>query len=174
MKKYIPAVVFAFALVVIYNVVEARTEKVVLPTAAEYVASENEAYAAFDIMLAALEQVGMSELLGEKGPYTVFIPTDRAFIRHFELDDSNEGADESEATILAMLPGLDAGEVKNLLEYHVISGNRGSKTVSGAKQFTMLNGEKLSNETLMLAGIAASGISVSNGYVNIIDGVLVP
>ena len=121
----------------------------------------------FEVLVAAVSRAGLVPLLNGDGDFTVFAPTDAAFEATF-------GAPE--ADIIAM---IEAGELDgalgNILGYHVTEGRRTSKSVLAAGQYLMLNGDTLTLDELIAAGLVAADISASNGVIHVLTaGVLLP
>jgi uncharacterized surface protein with fasciclin (FAS1) repeats len=120
----------------------------------------------FDVLQAAVARAGLVDALNGKTQYTVFAPTDMAFVTTLGVAD--------EAAAIAAVNGLPLDTLKNILLYHVTSGRRNSASVLGAPGYQMLNGETLSRDTLSAAGLAAVDVSASNGIVHVINAVLMP
>jgi uncharacterized surface protein with fasciclin (FAS1) repeats len=120
----------------------------------------------FDILQAAVVRAGLVEALNGTKQYTVFAPTDAAFVT--TLGAANELA------AIAAVNSLDLDTLKNILLFHVTNGRRNSDSVLAAPSYVMLNGAKLTREQLSAAGIAATDISASNGIVHVINRVLLP
>ncbi len=120
----------------------------------------------FDVLQAAVVAAGLADALGGKGQYTVFAPTDEAFIAALEASD--------EADAIAKIEATDPEVLSNILLYHVTEGRRNSRSVLAAPRYTMLNGMILTRDALLEAGISAADISASNGIIHVIDSVLLP
>jgi uncharacterized surface protein with fasciclin (FAS1) repeats len=120
----------------------------------------------FDVLQAAVTRAGLVDALNGTTQYTVFAPTDLAFVTTLGVAD--------EAAAIAAVNGLDEQDLKNILLYHVTHGRRNSKSVLGAPRYQMLNGSTLTRTELTGAGIAATDISASNGIVHVINAVLIP
>jgi len=120
----------------------------------------------FDVLQAAVVRAGLVEALNGTKQYTVFAPTDAAFVATLGAAD--------EAGAIAAVNGLPLEALKNILLYHVTNGRRNSASVLGAPSYQMLNGQTLTRATLSAAGIAATDVSASNGIVHVINGVLIP
>ena len=120
----------------------------------------------FDILQAAVVRAGLVETLNGTQQYTVFAPTDAAFVTTLGVAD--------EATAIAAVNSLDLDTLKNILLFHVTNGRRNSNSVLSAPSYVMLNGAKLTREQLSAAGIVATDISASNGIVHVINRVLLP
>jgi uncharacterized surface protein with fasciclin (FAS1) repeats len=120
----------------------------------------------FDVLQAAVIRAGLVDALNGKGQFTVFAPTDDAFVTFLDAADE-------EAAIEA-INGLDPGALSDILLYHVTKGRRHSRSVLAAPSYQMLNGDKLTRAELLDAGIAETDRSASNGIIHVIDTVLSP
>ena len=81
-----------------------------------------------DSLVAALAHVGLVETLQGEGPFTVFAPTDAAFITA-EIDLSTFDTDAENETL------------KDILLYHVVGGAVDAANVSDGMTATMVNGD---------------------------------
>ena len=116
--------------------------------------------------------------LNGKDQYTVFAPTDDAFMNLYSALDPNGGIDS--------VRDLPADLVLNVLLYHVTDGRRASNSVlpkNGSKTIETLLGTTFSVDTsgMITAGnssanivLDAADISASNGIIHVIDSVLLP
>jgi len=120
----------------------------------------------FDVLQAAVVRAGLVDALNGKRQFTVFAPTDAAFIKTLGV------ADEAEA--IATVNALPLDALTNILLYHVMPGRHTSTSVLAAPKQRMLNGSFLSRPDLAAAGIAATDISASNGVIHVINSVLIP
>jgi uncharacterized surface protein with fasciclin (FAS1) repeats len=120
----------------------------------------------FDVLQAAVVRAGLVDALSGTTQYTVFAPTDAAFVATLGVAD--------EAAAIAAINGLPLDTLKNVLLYHVTNGRRNSASILAAPAYQMLNGGTLTREALSAAGIAATDISASNGIVHVINAVLMP
>jgi len=131
----------------------------------------------FDVLQAAVIEAGLAGALDGTDQYTVFAPTDAAFVSTFE---GILNADLSEQDVIDFVAGggVDAafgkGALQNILLYHVTDGRRQAKSVVKAPGYDMLNGDRLSRGELFAAGILKTNISASNGVIHVIGGVLLP
>ncbi len=135
---------------------EKATMKAIFPLAEE---------AGFTTLVAAVKAAGLEMTLTDKGPFTVFAPTDEAF------------AKLPEGTVESLLANPE--QLKKVLLYHVVSGSVLSGDVAKLKTAATLNGGNvmidakdgvmINNATVIKADIAAS-----NGTVHVIDTVLIP
>jgi uncharacterized surface protein with fasciclin (FAS1) repeats len=120
----------------------------------------------FDVLQAAVVRAGLVDALNGTKQYTVFAPTDAAFVTTLGVAD--------EAAAIAAVNSLDLDTLENILLFHVTNGRRNSTSIMAAPGYVMLNGEKLTREQLSAAGIATADISASNGVVHVINHVLLP
>ena len=133
----------------------------------------------FDVLQAAVIEAGLAGALSSTDDqYTVFAPTDWAFVSTFRwlLGDSSL----TEADVIAFIEagGVDtafgAGALADILLFHVTNGRRTSTSVVKAPQYRMLNGDRLTRGQLLDAGIADVDISAANGVIHVINAVLLP
>jgi transforming growth factor-beta-induced protein len=123
----------------------------------------------FDVLLAAVlaADPAVVSALADNEQYTVFAPTDQAFINTLGV------ANEAEA--IAAVQGLPQGALTDILLYHVIDGRRTGTSVLAAPRYDTLLGETLTRGELGAAGVQAANISASNGVVHVLTkGVLIP
>lgn len=121
--------------------------------------------AGFTTLVAAVKAAGLEETLTEKGPFTVFAPTDEAF------------AKLPEGTLESLLANPE--QLKKVLLYHVVSGSVMAKDVAGLKSAQTLNGTTLAIDTkngvmINKSNVIQADIAASNGVVHVIDTVLIP
>jgi len=119
------------------------------------------------VLVDAVVQAGLLETLQGEGPYTIFAPTDQAFIdAGISLDDF---AGEEGAAALA-----------NVLAYHVTMGAVTSDALSDGMMVSMLNQEQVrigvtaDGVTVNDASVTTANVVASNGIIHIIDKVLMP
>jgi len=120
----------------------------------------------FDVLQAAVIRAGLVDTLNGTTQYTVFAPTDQAFVTTLGVID--------EAAAIAAVNALPVPDLTDILLYHVTHGRRNSKSVLRAPNYQMLNGDTLTRSELTAAGIAATDISAANGIVHVINAVLIP
>ena len=120
----------------------------------------------FDVLQAAVIRAGLVSALDGTTQYTVFAPTDLAFVTTLGVAD--------EAAAIAAVNELPLDALTNILLFHVTEGRRISRSVLAAPSYQMLNGARLTRTQLTTAGIAATDISASNGIVHVINAVLLP
>lgn len=120
----------------------------------------------FDVLQAAVVKAGLVDALNGTKQYTVFAPTDAAFVSTLGV--------ANEAAAIAYVEGLDTQALTNILLYHVMSGRHTSTSVLAKDSYRMLNGERLTKTELADAGIKTINVSARNGVVHVINSVLLP
>ena len=133
----------------------------------------------FDVLQAAVIEAGLAGALSSTDDqYTVFEPTDAAFVSTFRTVLGNGSLTEADVIAFIESGGVDTalgdGALVNILLFHVTNGRRTSTSVTQAPQYRMLNGDRLWRSELLDAGIAAVDISASNGVIHVINSVLLP
>ena len=133
----------------------------------------------FDVLQAAVIEAGLAGALSSTDDqYTVFAPTDAAFVATFRGVLGDATLTETEVIAFIEAGGVDdaigGGALVDILLFHVTNGRRTSNSVLAAPRYQMLNGSRLSRSDLVDAGIAAVDISASNGVIHVINGVLLP
>lgn len=120
----------------------------------------------FKTLVKLVQEAGLEEALRGKGPFTVFAPTDQAF------------AKLPKATVEALLKDKEA--LKQVLLYHVVSGNVTSSEVVKLKKAKTLQGSsvsiKVSGNKVRIdkATVVKADIQCSNGVIHVIDTVITP
>jgi len=120
----------------------------------------------FDVLQAAVIRAGLVDALNGRTQYTVFAPTDRAFVTTLGVAD--------EAAAIAAVNSMPIETLTDILLFHVTEGRRNSRSVLAAPSYQMLNGATLTRTQLAAAGLAATDISALNGIVHVINAVLLP
>jgi uncharacterized surface protein with fasciclin (FAS1) repeats len=120
----------------------------------------------FDVLQAAVVRAGLVDTLNGKAQYTVFAPTDLAFVTTLGV--------ANEAAAINAVNAMPVETLTDILLFHVTHGRRDSQSVLAAPTYQMLNGGKLTRSQLVAAGFAATDISASNGIVHVINAVLLP
>jgi uncharacterized surface protein with fasciclin (FAS1) repeats len=142
------------------------------PTIVDTAIAVNAATGEFSILIAALTAAdpAVLETLSGNGQFTVFAPTDAAFLAL--LEELSLEADD----ILGNEPLLT-----EVLLYHVSQGRRASTNVVRAKQVRMLNGGFLGQSGGVLtdnqgrqARIVGPDVFAANGVIHVIDAVVLP
>jgi uncharacterized surface protein with fasciclin (FAS1) repeats len=120
----------------------------------------------FTTLVVALQAAELDSVLTGSGPFTVFAPTDSAFGK------LPEGTVES---LLADIPAL-----KDILLYHVVSGDVLAADVLNLESAETLQGDSFSISTedgkVMVndAEVIITDITASNGIIHVLDTVLLP
>lgn len=158
--------------------------------------------AGFNILVAALDYVDTKEGTNLVGlfstgtdQYTVFAPTDEAFVNAFSaLEILEAGADLDETIALTIENGEEkfenfSGIILSVLYYHVTEGRRASNSVLGKKNpktiETLLEGATFTVDNMGMiqavgntAQIDVAGgkfdLTASNGIIHVIDAVILP
>ena len=112
----------------------------------------------------AINKAGLTETLQAGDQYTVFAPSNTAFI--------NSGY------TLAILQNMSVADVTTLVKYSIVSGAVDVKTTSTSQSLTNLDGQKITVQKvsghLYIDGgdITSISLSATNGYVNYVNKVL--
>jgi transforming growth factor-beta-induced protein len=141
------------------------------PTIVDTALQANEDTGEFSILIAALQAEGkLLSQLSKNGKYTVFAPTDEAFMSLFE---------ETGLTPDAVL--ADKELLSKVLGYHVVRGDRDAAAVTSSTQLRSISGDwiqvsgaVLTDENGREANIIATDIYASNGVIHVIDRVILP
>ena len=120
-----------------------------------------------DSLVAALTQAELVSTLQGDGPFTVFAPTDQAFM-NAGIDLSTFDTPEENETLV------------DILLYHVLEGEVESSAVTDGLTVTMLNGDEATftvepdSGTVLISDAFVTGADVqaSNGIIHVIDSVL--
>ena len=134
--------------------------------------AENAKNGEFSILIAALKAAdpAVIQTLSGKGQFTVFAPTDAAFVALLGELDLTAGELLSDKAL-----------VTQVLLYHVARGNRDSAEVLASSRIRTLNGGFLYQNGGVLtdangrtSNIIAVDIKASNGVIHVIDRVVLP
>jgi uncharacterized surface protein with fasciclin (FAS1) repeats len=153
----------------------------------------------FNILTAALTKTGLANTLGDNnsGSFTVFAPTDGAFVTYFQsLSVPSAAADEAAIlnwinSTLSPTTSPNIAAVAGILAYHVVSSEIPSSKVTGAQSFVTIGGtarlsvSKVGSNVVLNANRAGSSAGngaqsvtldtdASNGVIHSIDKVLIP
>ena len=120
-----------------------------------------------DSLVAALAHADLVTTLQGSGPFTVFAPTDEAFAAA-GIDLADFDTDEENATL------------RDILLYHVYSGQVESSAVTDGLSVEMINGDNVTFSvvdgvvSIEDATVTTADVMSSNGVIHIIDKVLTP
>ncbi|EMA71355.1 fasciclin domain-containing protein [Halorubrum distributum] len=118
----------------------------------------------FDVLVAAVQEVGLVDTLSGNRQLTVFAPTDEAF------DAAGITADN--------VGDVDDEFLTDVLTYHVVPGRRKANSIVNADSVPTLNGATVDVDGTVLndgqAEIVETNLEASNGVIHVIDGVLLP
>lgn len=126
----------------------------------------------FSILVAAVQKAGLAETLATGGPFTVFAPTNEAFVAL--LDELGAGS----------LDDIPVETLRQVLLYHVVEGRVFSSDLSSGDVAT-LSGDDFTVNTAELTITDSNGrtanlipsllnVQATNGVVHVIDRVILP
>ncbi len=129
----------------------------------------------FTILNTALQSTGLNVILDGNGPFTLFAPTDEAFLAAFTAEEIGElvadDADKDE----------DLAALTDILLYHVVGGNiPASALVPGANTVVALSGQSFTvnvgddGVTAQNGNVVETDIPSSNGVTHVVDAILAP
>lgn len=142
-------------------------DRVILPTEATIPEVAVKA-GSFKTLVAAAQAAGLVDVLGSKGPFTVFAPTDEAF------------AKLPAGTVESLLLPENKEKLAAVLKFHVVPGRVYSSDLIKAGQAETLQGGKLKASVeggkafVNKVGIAATDIEAANGVIHVVEQVLLP
>lgn len=122
----------------------------------------------FKTLAAALQAAGLVETLKGAGPFTVFAPTDEAF------------AKLPAGTVEELLKPENKDQLVKILTYHVVPGRLNSNDVRLLSEINTVQGfpvEIVANAgkvTVDGANVIIPDVRASNGYIHVIDSVILP
>jgi uncharacterized surface protein with fasciclin (FAS1) repeats len=121
----------------------------------------------FTTLVAAVKAAGLAETLSGAGPFTVFAPTDEAFKAL------------PAGTVETLLKPENKAKLVSVLTYHVVSGKADAAAVTGEKEWKTVEGSEVHISTadgakVENANIVKTDIECSNGYIHVIDAVILP
>lgn len=122
----------------------------------------------FNTLLAAVGAAGLGEVLGGKGPFTVFAPNDNAF------------AALPAGTVETLLKPENKQKLIDILKYHVVAGRVYDNDAVKAGRANTLLGRSVqigfSAEGIKVndSKVIAKNVDASNGVIHVIDEVLLP
>ncbi len=117
------------------------------------------------ILVKVLREAGLIDILSDKGPFTIFAPTDKAFAK-LPIDKLENIINDKE-------------KLTEILTYHIISKKVMVNQVFNLKKTNTVNGKDLSINAkkrfkVENAKIIKKDIECTNGIIHIIDEVLIP
>lgn len=133
----------------------------------------------FDILVNAVVATGATAVLNGEDEYTVFAPTDQAFLDVVSAIAGETVTDEQVA-FDALVATLGVDGVLAVLAYHVTDGWRPSPSVVNPKKVEMLDGNTISARggTIVAnsstADFVQTDIKTVDGGIHVIDAVLLP
>jgi uncharacterized surface protein with fasciclin (FAS1) repeats len=119
-------------------------------------------------LVAALKQAELVTSLANAGPFTVFAPTNAAFGKL------------PAGTVDGLMKEEKKSDLQNILQYHVTTSALDTKFLTDGMTLGMVNGDKVTisvkDGKIVLNGSATivGSVRASNGWVHVIDGVLLP
>ena len=136
------------------------------------------------VLVAALQQAdaGLVDLLSGDGPFTVFAPTNQAFV---DLLAALSDEDKTYTGVADFSTEAEKDLLENILKYHVFVGAGVlSTSLTNGQEITMAQGEKVTivlNEGVFIqdvngghAQVVIPDVEASNGVVHVINEVLLP
>lgn len=124
----------------------------------------------FETLIAAAKAAGLAGALSDNGPLTVFAPTDEAFSKL------------PAGTVESLLKPENKDKLAAILKYHVVGRTLTSNMLPGrAIHVKPLNTDHRLRVTKSRSGVTIDGANVvsadiraDNGYIHVIDKVLIP
>ena len=120
----------------------------------------------FDTLATLLSKAGLAKTLQQKGPYTVFAPTDAAFEK------------VPKATVDALLG--NKAKLRAVLLYHVVAGKVTAADVSRMSSAETASGKRLrirvsgDNVFVNRSKVTKADVMATNGVIHVINQVLLP
>lgn len=117
-------------------------------------------------LVTALQAAGLTDVLEQAGPLTVFAPNNDAFSQ----------LNQSDLNALLSNPQ----ELTSILQFHVVEGSYPSSELSDGQTLTTLSGDELTisvdGSTVMVDGaeVVQPDLEAGNGVIHVIDQVLQP
>jgi len=118
-------------------------------------------------LAAAVTAADLVETLQDEGPFTVFAPTDAAFV-------------EIQSEVDKLLKPENKSKLIKILTYHVVSGKLMAEDLEDGVELTTVEGSTLKVKvkdgkvTIGNASVTTADIEASNGVIHVIDKVLLP
>ena len=156
-------------------------DRLILPPSLDIVATL-QGNADYSLLVAAVVKADLVGILKGAGPFTVFAPTNAAFIAL--------GADYATATAIQNLDATKTAALRNILLYHVVAERAFSQNLKAGSQATafptksvtidLTSGVKITGGTaanvaaVITSPVTRFNIVATNGVVHSIDKVLLP
>lgn len=119
----------------------------------------------FTVLVDALREAGLDDILSSDGPFTIFAPTDEAFSKLPKKAIENLLHDKERLTEI-----LTYHVIYDTFKYKDVVKMKNAKTVQGTRIiFDISNKTKVNKATII-----KSDIECENGVIHIIDEVLIP
>lgn len=121
----------------------------------------------FETLIAAIDAADLMATLKNDGPFTVFAPTDEAFVKL------------PAGTIENLLRPENKGKLQEILTYHVVPGRVLAKDVMKLKSVGTVSGKNLTISSASAvkingANLVKTDVIALNGVIHVIDSVLLP
>lgn len=119
-------------------------------------------------LVAALKQADLVTALSNAGPFTVFAPTNDAFNKL------------PAGTVDGLMKDDKKADLQNILQYHVTTSALSTDMLADGQTLGMVNGDNVTvsikdgQVTLNGSAHIVASVRASNGWVHIIDAVLLP
>jgi uncharacterized surface protein with fasciclin (FAS1) repeats len=122
----------------------------------------------FTILLAAVKTTGLTDILSAPGPITIFAPTDDAFSKL------------PREQLQALLKPEGKAKLREILTLHIVDGRATSRDFLGKRlEAVTIQGHSLlidatKGVTIDNAKLIKADIAADNGFIHVIDTVLMP
>ena len=122
----------------------------------------------FSTLVTAIKAAGITDILKDSGPFTVFAPTNEAFNAL------------PAGTLEKLLKPENKDALVQVLTYHVVEGKVTAEQVVGLSEATSVEGTTIDISTDMGsvmvedASVVKTDIMASNGVIHVIDKVILP
>jgi len=118
-------------------------------------------------LVAGIKAAGLEDVLANAGPLTVFAPTNEAFNKL------------PEGVLADLLKPENKDKLAAIIKYHAAPGNYDADHIKGVMGIGQATGEKVVVEikdgvTYVNGAKVLASVKATNGYVHVIDGVLLP
>ena len=126
-----------------------------------------ETHGKFNTFTRALEFTGLSEMLKDEGPFTVFAPSDAAFDKLSDITLNN----------LSQPQNIE--KLRALLKYHIVSGKLMTADMENQNDTQTLHGQNVKIDRsngvrINNVSVHTGDIEASNGVIHLINNVLMP